>query len=206
MLRRLLIFTALQLEARAIARQLRLSLTTPTQYIGQPTPDLSIHLHVIGLRGMHLPDIRKQPIAIILAGLAGGLDPALRIGDVIVDENAEKIYCADKLISTPREKSELFRSSGAMAVDMESAIVRQFAQHRAIPFIHVRSVSDTADETLDPALLGLIDEIGRLQLGKIVATIVRQPTLLGDLLRLRARSRIALATLASAVERRVESV
>jgi hypothetical protein len=215
--RRLLIFTALHVEARAIARQLRLWPTTPTEFIGATGQDVSLCLRVIGLRAKHLPDNepKNQTIAILLAGLSGGLDPTLRGGDVIVDDRstlrldgfrAGTIHTATGLIATPQQKAQLFQRSGAIAVDMESDIVHHFASQRGIAFINVRSISDTASERLNPALIGLIDAMGRPRLGRIAAEILKQPSLLGDLLQLSRHSRIALEALGSAVVKIVKSI
>jgi hypothetical protein len=211
---RLLIFTALHLEARPLARKLRLWPTSPTQYIGQRAPDLSIHLHVIGLRAVHLPNLVEQPIAILLGGLAGALDPTLRCGDVIVDEQSAwtgilrhgPIHCAQNIIATAREKSELFRSTGAIAVEMESSKVRQFAQQRAIPFIHVRSISDEASQSLNLSLFGLIDEMGRPRLGAVARMILKEPAMARDLLHMSKQSRTALKSLSTAVEQIVKKL
>ncbi len=71
-----------------------------------------------------------------------------------------RICSSDKIVSTPTEKAELFRQTGALAVDMESDRVRKWAGENGIPFIGIRAISDTADEALDPAVVGLVDEMG----------------------------------------------
>jgi hypothetical protein len=214
---RLLIYTAMQNEAHAITSKLRLRFESKLLATGSLSPNLSISLHVIGIGAKHLPLIPSdRPImAILLAGLSGGLDPTLRCGDIILDELSDiqptelpfrlgRIHTAQNLISTPAEKEKLFRETGAVAVDMESAIVQRFAKQHSIPFINLRSISDISDETLPASVINLVDEFGRPRLGEIFATLIQQPRLLTSLLRLGTNSLIALRMLAMAERSTVE--
>ncbi|MBQ0924315.1 5'-methylthioadenosine/S-adenosylhomocysteine nucleosidase family protein [Saccharopolyspora endophytica] len=109
---------------------------------------------------------------LVIAGLAGGLSPEVRSGDVIVaDElrgHREVLRCdtahslaaeltrsgfpvrcgpvvtADALVRGQR-RAEL-AATGALAVDMESAVLAQAAGHR--PLAVVRVVVDTAQQPL----------------------------------------------------------
>jgi len=175
-----LIFAALELEAAALRKE------------------LNIEVQVIGIRACRLPRALPRASRIILAGLAGALDPALKIGDIVMDGS---IHTSDRLIATAAEKAELFQTTGARAVDMETAVVRRAAQAAGIPFTAIRAVSDTADQALDPALLTVVDEVGRPRPLKVAALLVRRPNLVPQLRRLEADSRKALAALAIAVGR-----
>lgn len=240
--RKLIIFTAVQIETRAIAKMLK------HPHPGWP----AIELHTIGIRAVHLPPdwsraatqgenaqrgtgilpVSKgsrdsQPVhpdrlrsehgqdaratvAIIMAGLAGALHPALQIGDVVIDAASDKIpgnlkfrrgkiYTADRLIATPAVKADLFHATGALVVEMENAIIRAAANAAGIPFIGIRAVSDTADQALDPAVLGLVDNLGRMRPLAIAGTLLRRPALIPYLNRLGAASRLAADRLAEAV-------
>jgi hypothetical protein len=50
-------------------------------------------------------------------------------------------------------KAELFRRTGAVAVDMESAAVAEIAVAHELPFMAIRVVVDTAHDTLPDALV-----------------------------------------------------
>src|SRR5205823_11245961 len=124
-------YTALQMEAAAIRRRL---------------PD--VDLHVIGLRATSLPDRPPQGGICILAGFAGALDPALKVGDVVIDSQMNDpidsalapvpvrtgaIFTAVEPVLSAPHKAELYRTSHALAVDMEQSIVRRFLETRHVP-------------------------------------------------------------------------
>jgi adenosylhomocysteine nucleosidase len=92
----------------------------------------------------------------------------------------------------------LFRATGALAVDMETAIVREATARLNVPIIAIRSISDAANETLHPELLSLIDDLGRVKLSAVASLLARRPQMLLSLLRLRGRSNAALRALGKA--------
>jgi adenosylhomocysteine nucleosidase len=195
----LLIFTALRYEAVALNKALR--------------PDnQSLRIHVIGPSAQNLP--KNGDVAgcrgIIMAGLAGALDPALDDGDIIIDQplgdtlqdarwHRGRIHTSDHLIATPAEKAALFASSGAAVVDMETAKARAFAERTGVPFLAIRAVSDRADQPLDPATVSWVTPAGGLRAGKVAVTLLRRPTMVPQLMRLRRRSNLAMQNLAEAI-------
>jgi adenosylhomocysteine nucleosidase len=196
---RLLILTALQIEQRAIlsARRLR--------------EDQEVEYAVIGPRARHLPTQTNQIAGIVLAGLSGALDPALRVGDVVIDVASTLplrgevsyrraiVHTSDQLVATPANKASLFSSAGAAVVDMESDIVRRFALERGVPLLNIRAVGDAACDAVDPTILTLVDEAGATKMAAVAKAIVTRPNIVADLMRLRAASRIALENLARAL-------
>jgi 4-hydroxy-3-methylbut-2-en-1-yl diphosphate reductase len=117
-----------------------------------------------------LPNLAQAaPAAVVVAGVAGGLDPSLRAGDVVVatevrDERGRIVLrgaaplaaelrrrglrvrtgpmlSCDHLVGGPRDRERL-AATGALAADMESAaVVRATA---GIPTAVVRVIVDTA--------------------------------------------------------------
>jgi adenosylhomocysteine nucleosidase len=202
---KIIIFTALQIETKAVKRAL-------SDKTGQCT-----QIHTIGILARHIPlDFEKgEAIAVIMAGLTGALDPALAIGDVVIDDPQLRlppslalrrgpILTTDRIIGTPTEKAELFRQSGALAVDMEGEKVRQFATGLGIPYVGVRAISDTAGEALDPAVVGFVDDFGRVKPMSLASGVLRQPGLIPYLNRLGKNSRFAAERLGLAVRQIVE--
>ena len=64
----------------------------------------------------------EKPRKVISAGFAGGLDPALRVGDTLTaDFPGAAILSRALPIETPAEKIAAFRETGARLVDMETA-------------------------------------------------------------------------------------
>ena len=131
------------------------------------------------LRAWVQPDCR----AVISIGIAGGLDPSLIPGDVVVatgvaapdrrhaassvvahrlaarlSDHPKRVVMADlagvdHAVVSPHEKRTLRRATGALAVDMESHVAAAFAAHHGLPFAAVRVICDPAHRGL-PDLVG----------------------------------------------------
>jgi hypothetical protein len=210
-----LILTAVLPESQALKKGLHL------QKVAAPFPfwhSNSLALAQIGIRASRLPSIAQSPISssvthILLAGLAGALSPDLHIGDIIIDASAHpsparlpptatpgKIHMSPTLLTTPTAKHQLFSQTSCLAVDMESEIVRQFARERGAAFLHVRAISDTAGDTLDPQLLKLVDNDGCPRIGRAMAMLCCRPAALPAMLRLQKATALALVNLTNAVK------
>jgi adenosylhomocysteine nucleosidase len=200
----LIILTAVMTEARAVAEALGIrcpAVGKPTR-ADRPRP---LELHVIGIGGRHFSGGLDHAAGILLAGLAGGLDPGLRVGEVIVDGRADpippakpgRIVCSRLLVATPAQKAELFRQTGAAAVDMESDAVRRAAGN--VPIVHLRAISDAAGDSIDPAILKWVDSVGRPSGGRLAMGLLKRPMLAAELVRLARHVRIATRALAVAV-------
>lgn len=150
-------------------------------------------------------------------GLAGGLDPALRPGQLLapatVLEGAaafeadpalvaglgvsidRPLLAFDTVVSGAGYKAILFRRSGACAVDLESGAVARAARRHRIPFAVLRAVCDPAERTLTPAAVAGLDAQGGIALARVLRALLRQPGELAPLLELArdaARARAAL--------------
>jgi len=206
------IFSAVHLEARAIARAIEAPVPTAVLPVHSTFEGLKIVHHLIGLRAVGLKSIRLDSDAscAILAGVAGALDPRLAIGDLVLCDCPEElstrleiprrlIVTSDRVVATAAEKAELFATSSAGVVDMETTIVRKFAADRGLPFIALRSVSDTATHSLDPRVLGLIDQWGRARPGEVWSFISGNPFRLLSLLKLGRNSNRAARRLGEGV-------
>lgn len=118
---------------------------------------------------------------IVSAGIAGALDPSLNAGDVVIDHKPlpqahhGQIIGQDHIAATAAEKAALYAATGALAVDMESHIAARVAARHGLPFIAIRTISDTADESLPPAALVGMSPDGSMALGKVLMSLARQP-------------------------------
>jgi hypothetical protein len=193
----ILIFTAVQIETRAIRQAIRQS---------------RVIVHTAGIRAGHLPELAMLSgvSLIIMCGVAGALDPALRIGDVILDDpdhriadsplyRRGRIHTAGEIVASPAAKAHLFTQTGALAVDMEQAVVRRFAEPHSISVIGLRAISDTADQILEPGVIKLVDDLGCPRPIKIASALLRRPGLVRYLSRLSANTHLALKNLGPAV-------
>jgi adenosylhomocysteine nucleosidase len=167
-------------------------------------------VRVIGIGATSLPPVAevRAASAIILAGFAGALDPSLKVGEVILDTRIPlpglpfrqaPFHTAKALVATPAEKAKLFAETGAAAVDMETEPVRLLAERAGVPFIGLRAISDTAEESLDASILRFIDQTGQVAPLRLASTLLRQPSLVAALVRLGKTSKTAGASLGDAL-------
>jgi len=162
--------------------------------------------------------------ALMTFGMAGGLDPALKPGSVVIpcellsSDGARYAACrswrervaaavsplcavtegnlltSTQAIDTPAEKAAALRSTGAAAVDMESAAVAEVAAKHNLPFIAVRVIVDTAADFLPRAVVAA-SRAGRVQIGRLIGGLILRPREIAALLRLAQRHRIAMRSL-----------
>jgi nucleoside phosphorylase len=106
---------------------------------------------------------QAQPAWVLASGFAGGLDPALRAGEVFAADNLSApellarvpatlrraaLHSAPHAAQTPEEKARLHQATGAAAVDMETAALAAVCTEAAVPLLAVRIISDAHDEPL----------------------------------------------------------
>jgi len=152
--------------------------------------------------------------ALISWGMAGGLDPALRAGTLVlprevISMQGERFLTAlqwrtslaravpavhtvtdGALLScgaplgSPADKAAAFRTSGAVAVDMESEAVAEVAARERVPFLAVRAIVDTADEALPPALTAAALAAGTMRGQLVIGALLHAPGEVAALMRL----------------------
>jgi adenosylhomocysteine nucleosidase len=157
-------------------------------------------------------------------GMAGGLDPKLKPGSVVIpgellltdggryatsrawrEQVAAAIspLCAvsegnlltsTHAIETPADKAAAFRDTGAAAVDMESAAVAEIAAKHNLPFIAVRVIVDTAADVLPRAVVAA-SLLGRVRFLRLIGGLILAPREIVALIRLAQRYRIAMRSL-----------
>lgn len=150
-----------------------------------------------------LKAVAKAADGIISFGMAGALDPALRIGDWVIGERVGDITCDprwvaalaqrlpearvgpvhahDGLVAQAADKRNLNRESGSLAADMESHVAARVARVAGVPFAVLRCISDEASASLPPAIAVAMKPGGRLALGAVLASIARRPAQLPHL-------------------------
>lgn len=142
---------------------------------------------------------------VISFGIAGGLDPSLQSGDVVVateilaDDtrwlaglalNEEQIASVafgrrrvvrgglagvEEVVAAQSTKAALRSATGAAAVDMESHIAAAYAAKAGLPFAALRVISDPASSALPPLAMAAIKPNGEIDLRKVLSGVARNP-------------------------------
>jgi adenosylhomocysteine nucleosidase len=99
---------------------------------------------------------------------------------------------------TGTEKRFAGEHTGAIAVDMETAVIAFEAAARGIPFVAMRTIMDTIEHDLASA--GLADENGKVRPLKAAATLVRNPAMVAGVIRLVRNLRQATHSMAVTIE------
>jgi hopanoid-associated phosphorylase len=158
---------------------------------------------------------------VISFGVAGGLCPSLKPGDVVVasavvtasnrfDTHGRwsrslrhalpsacggSIFAADDAVMTVLEKEALFAGTGAIAVDVESGVAAEAAERHGLPFAVLRVVLDPAGRSLPlSATVGVRDD-GTTDPGAVIRSLLRRPGEIGELVRLAGDARLAKRSL-----------
>jgi hopanoid-associated phosphorylase len=143
---------------------------------------------------------------VISFGVAGGLDPSLKSGDIVIatevvagerrwssevalsDELLRSaglgrqrvvrggLVGVEKVIAARASKAALRSETGAAAVDMESHIAADYAAAARLPFAALRVISDPASRSLPQIVSTAIKPNGDIDLRKVLRGVARHPT------------------------------
>lgn len=145
---------------------------------------------------------------IISVGIAGGLSPDLRAGQwtvatAVLDKEGScpanpawtmrlldrlpgatkgLLYGADAIMAQAAQKADLHRTTGAIAVDMESHVAARVAVRHRLPFVAARVVSDAAHRSLPTAACVGLRADGAIDLLAVLRSILQKPGQLGALI------------------------
>ena len=153
-----------------------------------------------------------SPELVLTCGFAGGLNPDLKLGDVVFELTDFKLrtpsselraqllatgakpanfFCADRIATTVDKKKKLRAETGADAVEMESEAIHAVCRERGIPCATVRVISDTANEDLPLDFNQLAKPDMSLDYSKLALAILKSPGKIGALLKLQKKTRFA---------------
>ncbi len=159
----------------------------------------------------------RHPRAVIITGFAGAANPNFKIADVItpamvIDQTGGHTLHAtldhrtrgtlatcDQLISTPHDKLQLYRHDAIDAIDMESATIAQLCDEYDIPWLCIRSISDTAEQSLPSWTMNLTHWDGTPNITRASLHALSRPHHIPTLVRLGRASRRSASSLAKAV-------
>ena len=163
--------------------------------------------------------------AVLSFGIAGGLDPSLAPGDVVVATGVitkgkrwpahpaladslagslmnggikvrrADIAGVDAPLLDADAKAATWHQTGAAAVDMESHVASAFAARHGLIFAALRIVCDPATRSMPSVVANALRPDGGVDHFAIFADLVRRPTQLVDLSRLAAEARASFRVL-----------
>jgi adenosylhomocysteine nucleosidase len=160
-------------------------------------------------------------IGVVSFGIAGGLHPGVRAGSLVVaswighDADRRKtheewrravlsaapqaiaagIVGADAILPTAAGKAHIRSATDAAAIDTESHIVAELAEHAGLPFAAIRAVADPAGFDLPPAAQVALRADGRPDFPRVLRSLAREPAQLGALIGTARHTTAALASL-----------
>ena len=161
--------------------------------------------------------------ALVSFGLAGGLDPALLAGTLVVADavieaghryptdpalsarlgtpTTQSVLAGTAILADPAAKRAARAATAAAIIDLESGAVARVAARHNLPFAVLRAVCDPAGRALPPLALAALDSGGRIGPGRVIAALLRHPWQIPALLGLARDAMRARAALLAAVRR-----
>jgi len=146
---------------------------------------LRVAIWLLGAMGVRAADLldqrlsKNKPSLIISAGFAAGLQPEVRIGDLVIGRNYSDarvlshlslsdrwrigdVVTENAIIERGVDKVRLGVATGALAGDLETAHFAKICTARGIPMLSVRCISDGLEDDMPvPARVLLNPETGR---------------------------------------------
>jgi adenosylhomocysteine nucleosidase len=157
-------------------------------------------------------------------GIAGGLDPSLHAGTLILATeivlpggqrlatdnlwrqrmadalrglgiHQAPIAGTDRMLASVAAKAELATRTGAIAVDMESHGVARVAARNSVPVLALRAIADSATRALPGAVTDAVGQDGRIRASAVAAALLASPGQIPAMANIVVDTSLALATL-----------
>ena len=177
----------------------------------------------------------KKPDLIISAGFGGGIIAGLSVGNVVMAEQVlqwqgddfEEVavgffghnsvantlalhrgtfITSDGILRKQSLAQHLKSSANNPVVEMETAAVARVAAGQGIPFLGIRAISDPWDEELAFSINEFCDDTMRIKPAKVLATVLKRPAIIPQLVRLAYNSHVAAASLGKAMGQLLKQV
>jgi len=148
----------------------------------------------------------RRPGVVFTCGFAGGLNPDLKLGDVVYAGDAEVnldlameklggrralFRSSTQVLAKAEDKQVLRELSGNDAVEMESAHIRAICRREGIPSATIRVILDEVGTDLPVDFNAFLTPEQNLNYAKLIWAIVRRPSLIRGLRQLQRDSGIA---------------
>ena len=154
--------------------------------------------------------IDRQVEGLISFGFAGGLDPDLDVGTVVIAKSVATLSGQEILTSAKwgnkisaqlgcfystgtilgsnypiidsQQKIDVFHQTNAVAVDMESYAMAEIAHAHKIPFIIIRVILDPAQKKIHAKIAALFQADGKIDTKGVINILFKEPKLLKEFL------------------------
>jgi adenosylhomocysteine nucleosidase len=187
-------------------------------------PRLRVGVWLLGEMGLGAAEnlerrlAHTMPTLLISAGFAGGLQPGLKAGDLILGENHSdpdvvsrlslhdgwRIGCvstAESILESAEDKRFLGLRTGCLAGDLETAHLARICGDRGLPMLSVRCISDAMEDDLPvPADVLLNPKTGRPDSLALFRHLITRPSSVAGFNKLLKNSRVAQDHLARGLE------
>lgn len=181
---------------------------------------LRVAIWLLGAMGLRAAELLEQRLAknkpqlVISAGFAGGLQPDIQTGDLIIGQNytdpdilarlslgkdwkVGDVATEDAIIERGADKVRLGKTTGALAGDLETAHFAKICTAHDVPMLSVRCISDGPDDDMPvPAHVLLNPETGRPEPLQLFRHLLAHPTSVRGFNRLLKNAKNAQARLA----------
>ena len=159
-----------------------------------------------------------RPTLLISAGFAGGLQPGLEAGALILGENHSdanivsrldlnerwhvgSVITAERILETAEDKKLLGIRTGCLAVDLETAHLALVCAARGLPMLSIRCISDRVEDDLPVHSDVLLNpRTGRPDPLALFRYLIAHPSSVAGFNQLLKNSRVAQDQLAKGLE------
>jgi adenosylhomocysteine nucleosidase len=172
--------------------------------------------------------VQSRPRVAVVAGVAAGLKPELRPGDIVVAESVwnidesesvrsdpqlfecslacgakpiRRLLSLDRIVRTVEGKSRLAHTGDA--AEMESLAVMQRLSRQGVPAVAVRAIADGAGQDVPCDFEMTLDHLGQIRFSRLLLQLIRGPSKLAAFARFGLSSRRATICLAYYLDRLV---
>ena len=143
------------------------------------------------------------PALVLTCGFAGGLNPNLPGRTVVFSADEQtgltpalsalgavpvRFHCAGRVAITAAEKQQLWQTTSADVVEMESEVIREVCRRHHIPSATIRVISDAAQEDLPLDFNALMNSHMQINFAKLAWQLAKSPAKIPRLLELQKRT------------------
>lgn len=164
------------------------------------------------------PFLDSQPFDFLISsGFAGGVDPSLGVGDLLLADNFSdpqllartrevvicrlgKLVTTDRVIESALDRERFAREDSAAAIDMETEWIARACAARKIPLLSLRAISDTVAAPF-PVPVNVLFDLDRqgTNVLKLAAHLAQHPPAVARLVRFARQITSARRNLATAL-------